>query len=507
MIISLVGPLPLFWYGFTQLTGAWSMPEFRLKAFVPVLSLAMLLQAMRSLPSDSIEPRDRWPGVLIIAAALGLAALGNHSQVAHFLYVAMILYVSGLIITLFGLRTSIAFLTAVGCLVLMLPVPMFLYNFVHGVLFDLTSQMAIWLLWLLGSTASLDGDFIRFGSLSVRLRGATSGLEHLLPLMLVFFFLAAFLRGPLWLRLLPLLLTAPLLVLFSAVRLAATGLVATQQSAATAETMLRLSEGWPFLVAAGTLIFTLVLLAARLSNTSWPERRLDIDTRDMSRQLTRLVSPQRSGALVAAALLAAFAGVVASSAPRPQPPSVEREMLFKFPPEIDGWVGSRVGLPQEIEATLAATDYLAMQFFHTEERASVDFWIAYYAEQNPTARVHSPEACLPGDGWNFVTRDSVTLSLAGSRATELPANKAVIRKGDVTALMLYWFEGRGRRTASDVRARVEDLLDGWVMGRTDGALVRFMTEIASDETEEDAEARLLRLIAATERQLSRFIPH
>jgi hypothetical protein len=29
-------PLPLFWYGFTQLAGAWTLPEFRLKAFVPV---------------------------------------------------------------------------------------------------------------------------------------------------------------------------------------------------------------------------------------------------------------------------------------------------------------------------------------------------------------------------------------------------------------------------------------------------------------------------------------
>jgi hypothetical protein len=194
----------------------------------------------------------------------------------------------------------------------------------------------------------VDGDFIRFGDLSVRLRGMTSGLEHLLPLMLVFFFSRRVPSRP------AVAAAPPTPPCRTSPRPSVGGPPGGHRACrepaegtAAAETMLRLSEGWPFLVAAGTLIFTLVLLAARLSNTSWPERRLDIDTRDMSRQLTRLVSPQRSGALVAAAFLAAFAGVAASSAPRPQPPSVEREMLFKFPPEIDGWVGSRVGLPQD----------------------------------------------------------------------------------------------------------------------------------------------------------------
>ena len=43
-------------------------------------------------------------------------------------------------------------------------------------------------------------------------------------------------------------------------------------------------------------------------------------------------------------------------------------------------------------------------------------------------------------------------------------------------------------------------------GRSDGALIRYVTPIAADETEADAEARLMRFMALSLKPLPRFVP-
>ena len=50
------------------------------------------------------------------------------------------------------------------------------------------------------------------------------------------------------------------------------------------------------------------------------------------------------------------------------------------------------------------------------------------------------------------------------------------------------------------------MVDGIRTGRTDGALVRLTTPIHSDETEAQAEARLLDMLRQLQDPLPRFIP-
>jgi exosortase D (VPLPA-CTERM-specific) len=508
LILLVAAPLPAFWYGFENLAGAWSLPEFRLKGFVPLLCLVLFLQAMRSVPLDGAGTGARWPGTFIIGCALILTLLGNVAQVSHVVYLGIILYVAGAVIVLFGLRGSLAFWAPVACLTLMLPVPMFIYKAVHGLLVSITSDIALVSLWTASISALVEGDFIEFEGLSMRLKDATGGLLNFLPIMLVFFFYATFYRGPLWLRLMPLLLTAPVLVLISALRLVVIGLIASSKGAPAAERFVGLSDGWSFFALATGVVFGLTVGIGRLTRVN--RRRasgFDLDVGGMVSQIGRFARIGRSGALATSAVLAVLASSLVLAAPGWSSAAVERESLNRFPPEIAGWSGSKSGLSPGIERTLNSTDYLSMDYFHREEAAPINLWIAYYASQEPTKRVHSPEACLPGEGWNFLSRGIVTLPFGGRDGSGIPANRAVIRKGETTALMYYWYEGRGRRTARDALARVESMVDGLLIRRTDGALVRFVTMIGPDESEAEAEARLQRLIAVTEGFLPRFIPN
>jgi len=85
-------------------------------------------------------------------------------------------------------------------------------------------------------------------------------------------------------------------------------------------------------------------------------------------------------------------------------------------------------------------------------------------------------------------------------------NRAVIQKGLSRQIVYYWFEQRGRRMTNDYLAKASVVYDSFTRGRTDGALVRFVTAIERGETEMQAEARMQRFMAVALERLPRFIP-
>ena len=85
-------------------------------------------------------------------------------------------------------------------------------------------------------------------------------------------------------------------------------------------------------------------------------------------------------------------------------------------------------------------------------------------------------------------------------------NRAVIQKGMSKQLVYYWFEQRGQRMTNDYAAKFSVVWDSLTRGRSDGALIRFVTPINPGETEADADARLQRFMAEALKLLPRFVP-
>mgnify|MGYP001765348946 CR=1 FL=1 len=103
--------------------------------------------------------------------------------------------------------------------------------------------------------------------------------------------------------------------------------------------------------------------------------------------------------------------------------------------------------------------------------------------------------------------DGVVPVIAGAGYGMFNANRAIIQKGLSRQLVYYWFEGRGRRETNDFRAKLSVLYDSLTKGRTDGALVRYVTPIRPGETEADAEARLLTFMAESLKPLPDYVPN
>ena len=137
----------------------------------------------------------------------------------------------------------------------------------------------------------------------------------------------------------------------------------------------------------------------------------------------------------------------------------------------------------------------------------MDFFLTYYRKQTQGDAIHSPAVCLPGAGWEVFSIDPVEIDLPGTGFGTFKLNRALIQKGMQKQLVYYWFEGRGRRLTGDFAAKFYTVADGMTMGRSDGGLVRVITEVGPDANGvAEADARLQRFLAEALDRLPRFIP-
>ena len=85
-----------------------------------------------------------------------------------------------------------------------------------------------------------------------------------------------------------------------------------------------------------------------------------------------------------------------------------------------------------------------------------------------------------------------------------PANRYVVQNGNDRALMIYWYEGRGRAVASEYLAKVFTVIDSVRRRRSDGAMVRVMMPLGDSVNEVQASAIDIASHAAS--QLPAFVP-
>src|ERR1051325_4672384 len=154
---------------------------------------------------------------------------------------------------------------------------------------------------------------------------------------------------------------------------------------------------------------------------------------------------------------------------------VSRKPLNEFPSQIGSWrqQGQDVRFDDETETVLRADDYVSRDFESNGRGASL--YVGYYATQRNGATYHSPLNCLPGSGW--VMNDGGQITITPAAGPVFAANRYVIQNGNQKALMIYWYQGRGKAVASEYWAKIYTVLDSVRRRRSDGALVRVMAPV------------------------------
>jgi EpsI family protein len=182
----------------------------------------------------------------------------------------------------------------------------------------------------------------------------------------------------------------------------------------------------------------------------------------------------------------------------------ERTRFVSFPSQLGEWTGRTSLLALQEEHVLNVDDYIISDYRNREGR-SVNFYVAYYASQRKGSSPHSPIVCLPGGGW-LITKFERTSYADSGLQQPLPLNRAVMDQDSNRQLVYYWFVQRGRLVANEYLSKWYLLIDAIFSNRTDGALVRLVTPIYSDESEHNADLRMQAFIRDLQPSLSAYLP-
>ena len=505
--IAVMSAAVYFAPGIEALLEAWSTPEYSHGPLIPVLSGFLFLRHLKDVPIWTGPVNDRWPGVLLLVAALLFGGFGRAIQVSDFVAYAMILWVGAMILISFGWKQGWQFWPSVLHLVYMLPLPGVLYYGLSTYLQGVSSQLGVYFLQLLGVAVYLDGNIIDLGVYKLHVAEACSGLRYLFPILSFSYIFAVLYRGPIWHKAVLLVSAAPITVLMNSVRIAIIGVFVENSGLEHVEGLTHFLEGWVIFITCVVFLFLLarIMLLLHPSKMGLMEA-LDLEFDGLFPQAKRIGLIQPSAALIGTSLL--VCGVATASQIIPPRPLaiVDRQPFVLFPSEVNGWtVGAQQRLEPSVEKTLAADDYISVSLTKASAMAPVELFAAWYQDQTKGG-THSPTICLPGGGWEIAEFGQKQVLSDSDGVEPFSLNRVIIQKGLQRMIVYYWYDQQGERTPSSLWSKVTMTWLKLTKGRADGALVRLITPIIPGENTASAEARLQDGLQGVIGTLPRFLP-
>jgi EpsI family protein len=165
---------------------------------------------------------------------------------------------------------------------------------------------------------------------------------------------------------------------------------------------------------------------------------------------------------------------------------------------------AEVSVAGRLEGVLGADDYI-LRTYRNGAGQTADLFVAYYKAQTAGVGPHSPKNCLPGSGWEPIESDRIELG-RDRAGRPIEVNHYVVEKSRERALVLYWFQARGRVVANEYWGLSYLIWDAFRRGRRDGALVRITVPMrVQDEASVSLKAGL-DLARTSLPQLSPFLP-
>jgi len=199
--------------------------------------------------------------------------------------------------------------------------------------------------------------------------------------------------------------------------------------------------------------------------------------------------PQLSYILVALVLMLAIVSYFDARAEQDTP----SKPLLDFPLVLGNWVGRSQPMNISIVDFLKVSDYTLADYISSDQR--VNLYIAYYQSLDEEAFPHSPRQCIPGGGWEIV-------SVSDKMLPQREVRRVKIERNGYTQLVYYWYQQGSDSLAGEYQLKWNTMLRSLSEGRTDTSLVRLTTLIAKEESESDADARLISFIENLDHELA-----
>jgi len=483
-----------------------NVEEYSHGFFIPVISIYFLWIRRRELKFVE-QFRDSLPGLVIVIVGLILFVLGGLATLKTVEQYAFIVTLTGMFTLAFGMPGLRVGAIPLLFLIFMVPFPPFILNNLSSKLQLISSWLGVEFIRACDIMVYLEGNVIDLGSYKLQVVDACSGLRYLFPLASLSFLCAYLFKGPFWQKTLIFLSSLPLTIFMNSFRIGVIGILVDNWGTEMAEGFLHDFEGWIIFLLCMVLLFIEMWLLSRISGKKVAINELVVIPSEWSgsaKQASPEINFNKSLFLLLALL---FSTAIASSYIQGREDIIPaRNAFLNFPLHLGKWQGRNDYLSQFYLNELKLTDYTIINYAHPESGSNVNFYSAYYESQRKGVSVHSPKACIPGDGWQitqFGQRDFPDTKLDGNM---LRVNRAVIEKGDNRQLVYYWFQQRGRTITNEYLMKWYLFYDAITMNRTDGALLRLVTSVDKTEDIEVADQRLQSFMKDLLPELPAYLP-
>ena len=153
--------------------------------------------------------------------------------------------------------------------------------------------------------------------------------------------------------------------------------------------------------------------------------------------------------------------------------------LAAIPVEVGDWVGEQFLFDNNVLDELKA-DQTLFRRYSNSQGAEVWLFIGYWADQKYGAQPHSPLHCLPGSGWNILSKELVSLQV-GTDGNGVdhgePVNFAVISNGKEQSSMLFWYETRSGVISRELSVKLDLAKNSLLRKPTDAAFIRVTSPV------------------------------
>jgi len=190
------------------------------------------------------------------------------------------------------------------------------------------------------------------------------------------------------------------------------------------------------------------------------------------------VTPVRGWAVAAVLAVGALLSTVGVKAQRYL--GLRVPLSDAVPVRIAGYMGRDVTLSVAEAQAVAVTSYLARAYGRgdTDSAPVFSLYVGYYAQQTQGQTIHSPKNCLPGAGWEPLSSEPLAVMTSLGLVT---VNRYLIQNHEKRALVLYWYQGRGRVAWNEYGVKWDLLRDAALRRRSDEALVRIVVPVKGSE--------------------------
>lgn len=479
---------------------AWQREEYSHGMLIPLLAF---LIGLNIFSEKKPKVQGSLLGIPVILGGFCLIAIAQLSAFEPPAHYGFVIVLTGLSLAFLGKSATKILSPALIYLFFAIPLPRLIEVALTAKLQLLSSSLGVFILQLLGVPVFQDGNIIDLGTEKIQVVEACSGLRYLFPLMSFSYLLAFLFQGPLWKRGIIFLSAIPLTLVMNSLRIALVGILVNQWGSQMAEGLIHDFEGWIIFVAC-IIILLIEIWALSLIGAEKNFLKFDFVGIPKGISLRGIDAPQKVGIVSTAfcVLLSAiffFADINDRKEIIP-----ERESFFSFPLTIGHWHGYSEALDSTTIQALRFSDYWNAYYQRNKNETPVNLYMAYYQSQRLGTAAHSPANCIPAGGWEIKEKDIVALELENF---SLPVTRMAIKKGNDSMLVYYWFDQRGRILNEQFGTKWYLLVDSITRQRTDGAVIRVMTQVDKERDGiKAADDRIVNFLKDFHPSINAYIP-